>query len=153
MSREEKSPSPIRGRWYSSPRRERCERAWKSFIPLGGHACVVPHTYKYTHTRKTRKRGKERERVRARDRIASLVVMQGTRRGMRAVCPPSSRESHPTVTPGFHLILSLFSEPSRWQAGGGRTSFPRLTAGRRGEGNENNEIQRSSVIPYAGRVS
>lgn len=36
--------------------------------------------------------------------------------------------------------------PSRW-----RTSFPRLTASRHAEGNENNEIQRSSVT-YARRA-
>lgn len=109
MSGEEKSPSPIRGRWYSSPRGERCEWAWKSFIPLGGHACVDPHKYTHEEDKEARKRGIERKREG--DRTASLVVMQDARRGMRAFRPPSSQESHLTVTPGFHLTpppLPLF---------------------------------------------
>lgn len=147
-SPQEKSPSLYGMVVFFSAKRERRERTWKPFIPLGEHACMDPHMHKYTHTHMYTKK----MRRRGRQRVAALVVMQDARRGMKAVCPPPSLEPsspsdrhHPTSFP------HPFSQLPRWQAGG-RTSFPRLTAGRRGEGNENNEIQRSSVTVCSSRL-
>lgn len=71
------------------------------------------------------------------------------RRGMNGARP---RRSHPANPSDHHRTPATPGHPFPTQMASRRTSFPRLTAGRRAEGNENNEIQRSSVT-YARRVS
>lgn len=131
--------------------------AWKPFIPVEReHACVHTHTYIYIHViinmeqRRVRTSAEnvvqretsslsrtyymriKREREKGED--SRFVVMQDAKGDER--CPP------PQSSIPFSFPFQMASR---------RTSFPRLTASRHAEGNENNEIQRSSVT-YARRA-
>lgn len=123
---------------------------------VGTRACapVATHTYtqlKHTHTCKG-----EEERRRGAAENGSPRCHAGCAKGDEArPLLAGAIQPHPTATRITSLSPPLPQQPSppppRWQTGG-RTSFPRLTAGRRGEGNENNEIQRSSVTVCSSRL-
>lgn len=113
------------------------------------------HTIKHTHTHTHTCKGEE-ERRRGAAENGSPRCHAGCAKGDEArPLLAGAIQPHPTATRITSLSPPLPQQPSppppRWQTGG-RTSFPRLTAGRRGEGNENNEIQRSSVTVCSSRL-
>lgn len=159
--KEENSiPSADRGwrRVFFSAKRTPRKSVEAIYPSRGGHACVKPHPYIHRSMHEVDEEEVEGETERGRgwqssrchagcakgdegDGALARPLLVGAIHPLRASL--SRLSSRPSVPPSFQL--------PRWQAGG-RTSFPRLTAGRRGEGNENNEIQRSSVTVCSSRL-